>query len=324
MKKIAPIQTFKQIKVLADERRIEILRLLMAKPATLSQLALQLGRSPAWVRHHTEKLLEAELIELDRITRTGKVSEKYYRANAGAFMLQKLLLPKSEKPVIVFSGSHDLVLENVANVLDEHLTLLSMPVGSLNGLVNLRQGLCQISGAHLLDESGEYNTPFVRHFFPDKVMDVVTLAHRTQGLIVSPGNPLQVRSVADLIRTGLRFINRNPGSGTRIWFDSELKKLGIPTNLISGYERISNTHTACAESILHDEADAAIGLQAAAVQHGLDFIPLFEERYDLILPRSHETILAPLLDHIQTAGFRKNVAALTGYSTRQSGEQINI
>ena len=324
MKKVNPIQTFEQIKILADERRIEILRLLMAEPATLSQLAQQLGQSPAWVRHHTEKLLKAELIELDRIVKTGKVSEKYYRAKAGAFFLQELVLPKSEKPVVVFSGSHDLVLESIASTIGKHLTILSMPVGSLNGLVNLRQGICQVSGAHLLDENGEYNTPFVRHFFPDKAMDVVTLTHRTQGLIVSPGNPLNVTSVSDLTRAGLRFINRNPGSGTRIWFDSELKRLGIPPDTILGYEQSLSTHTGCAETILHNHADVALGLQASAVQHGLDFIPLFEERYDLILPRSHESILSPLLDYIQTSSFRKNVASMTGYSTTNSGEQIAI
>ena len=324
MKKIHPIQTFEKIKILADERRIEILRLLMAEPATLSQLAQMLGQSPAWVRHHTEKLLTAELIELDRVITTGKITEKYYRAKASAFFLQELVLPKSEKPVIVFSGSHDLALEKIADTLGQHITILSMPVGSLNGLVNLRQGLCQISGAHLLAESGEYNTPFVRHFFPDKEMDIVTLTHRTQGLMLSPGNPLNVRSVSDLTRTGLRFINRNSGSGTRIWFDSELKRLGVPPESILGYERIFNTHTACAETILHNEADVALGLQASAAQHGLDFIPLFDERYDLILPRDHENLLAPILDYIQTSSFRSEVSTLTGYSTTKSGEQIKI
>ena len=324
MKKVHPIQTFEQIKILADERRIEILRLLMDEPATLSQLAEQLGQTAAWVRHHTEKLLTAELIELDRVVKTGKVSEKYYRAKAGAFILQELVLPKSDKPVVVFSGSHDLAIESIADALGEYITILSMPVGSLNGLVNLRQGLCQVSGAHLLGESGEYNTPFVRHFFPDKEMDVVTLTHRTQGLMLSPGNPFNIKSVADLTRAGLRFINRNPGSGTRIWFDSELKRLGITTESILGYEQTQNTHTACAESIRAGTADVALGLQASAMQYGLGFIPLFEERYDLILPRSHESILAPLLDYIQTSGFRKNIATMTGYSTTKSGEQIIV
>ena len=324
MQKVHPLRAFEQIKLLADARRIEILRLLMAEPATLSQLARTLGQSPAWVRHHTEKLLAANLIELDRISTAGKVTEKYYRAKAGAFLLQELILPESGKPVVVFSGSHDLALEQISEQIADHLTLLTMPVGSLDGLVNLRQGLCQVSGAHLLDKSGEYNTPFVRHLFPDRLMDMVTLAYRTQGLMVAAGNPLGIRSASDLARTGLRFINRNPGSGTRLWLDTELERLDIPTKNINGYDHIVNTHTGCARAIASGEADAALGLQASARQHGLDFIPLFEERYDLILPREHEGILAPLFDHIQTAAFRQNISTLTGYTTTHSGEQIKL
>lgn len=324
MKKISLIQTFENIKLLADERRIQILSILMAKPATLSQLAKELGKSPAWVRHHTEKLLAEKLIEIDHISNTGKVTEKYYRAKSGAFLLQKLILPQSEKPVIIFSGSHDLALEQISPNLKKDITMLSMPVGSLDGLANLRQGLCQISGAHLLAENGEYNTPFVRHFFPDQQMDVITLAHRRQGLIVAPRNPLDIRIVTDLTRTGLRFINRNSGSGTRLWLDKEIKQLGILPEDITDYEHVVNTHTACAQAILNNQADVALGLQASAYQYGLGFIPLFDERYDLILPKKHEILLTPLLDYIQTAAFRKDLSALTGYTTTDSGEQITL
>ena len=96
---------------------------------------------------------------------------------------------------MIFSGSHDLALEGMAEHLQKHLTLLSLPVGSLDGLVNLRQGLCQISGSHLLDESGEYNTPFVRHLFPDRAVEIITLAHRTQGLMLASGNPKGVKKI---------------------------------------------------------------------------------------------------------------------------------
>jgi len=324
MEKVQPLKTFEQIKMLADSRRMEILRLLMAEPATLTQLARTLGQSPAWVRHHILALESANLIELGETRVTGKVTEKFYRAKAGALLLQELILPKGGKPAIVFSGSHDLALEKIGEQIADHLTLFTLPVGSLDGLVNLRLGLCQISGAHLLDKSGEYNTPFVRHLFPDRPMDIVTLAYRTQGLIVAPGNPRGVRGAADLAQSGLRFINRNPGSGTRLWLDGELDRLGIPAEAIDGYEQIVNTHTECACAIVSGQADAALGLQASALQFGLDFIPLFEERYDLILPREQENILSPLLEHIQTATFRREIATLTGYNTTHSGEQITI
>ena len=324
MNKVYPLHAFEQIKLLADPRRMQILRLLMAESATLTQLAKILNQTPAWVRHHILALESANLIELAKVQRTGKVTEKFYRARAGAFLLQELILPEGEKPAIVFSGSHDLAIEKISEQIADHLTLLTLPVGSLDGLVNLRQGLCQISGAHLLDKSGEYNAPFVRHLFPDRSMDMVTLAYRTQGLIVATGNPKGVRSASDLAQTGLRFINRNPGSGTRLWLDSELERLGILPESIDGYEQVVNTHTECAQAIAGGKADAALGLQASALQYNLDFIPLFEERYDLILPHEQENALAPLLDYLQTTKFRQTISTLTGYTTTHSGEQISL
>lgn len=322
MNKVETLHTFEQIKLLSDTRRLQILRLLMASPSSLTQLARTLNQSPAWVRHHILALEAANLIELSEVRITGKVTEKFYRAKAGAFLLQELILPEGGKPAIVFSGSHDLALEKISAQIADHLTLLTLPVGSLDGLVNLRQGLCQVSGAHLLDKNGEYNAPFVRHLFPDRTMDLVTFAYRTQGLMLAPGNPKGVHSAADLTQSGLRFINRNPGSGTRLWLDTELERLSIPPENIQGYEHIVNTHTECARAIANREADAALGLQASAQQFNLDFIPLFEERYDLVLPREQENVLAPLLEHIQTAAFRRELNGMPGYNSSHSGEQV--
>ncbi|MEW5938145.1 MAG: substrate-binding domain-containing protein [Chloroflexota bacterium] len=322
MKTVLPLRAFDKIKLLSDPRRLEILRLLMASPATLTQLARVMRQSPAWVRHHILALQTAGLVELAETRVTGKVTEKFYRARADALLLQEVILPKTKKPTLIFSGSHDLAVEGIAERLERHVTLLAMPVGSLDGLVHLRQGLCQVSGAHLLDESGEYNTPFVRHLFPDREVEIVTLAHRTQGLILGAGNPKGVKQVADLGRADVRFVNRNPGSGTRLWFDRELTRLGLLPERVGGYERTVKTHSEAAALIARGKADASIGLQAAAQQHGLDFIPLFEERYDLVLPRENETLVSPVLDHIQSAAFRNELNSLSGYNSSHSGEQI--
>jgi putative molybdopterin biosynthesis protein len=322
MKIIQPLHTFDQIKLLADARRLEILRLLMASPATLTQLARTMKQSPAWIRHHMLALQSAGLIEIAETRRTGKVTEKFYRAKADALFLQEIVLPKSRKPSLIFSGSHDLALEGIAEHLAKHVNLLSLPVGSLDGLVNLRQGLCQVSGAHLLDETGEYNTPFVRHLFPDRDVEIITLAYRTQGLMLAAGNPENIKRVADIARAEIRFANRNAGSGTRLWFDAEIRRLNIPAEKINGYEKAVKTHTEAAALIATHKADVSLGLQAAAHQHGLDFIPLFEERYDLVLPRENEATLSPLLDYVQTEAFRNSLNSLTGYSAAHSGEQI--
>ncbi|HXQ35320.1 MAG TPA: substrate-binding domain-containing protein [Anaerolineales bacterium] len=324
MRRVDSIDSFDKIKLLADSRRLDILRLLMVSPATLTHLARTMKQSPAWIRHHILALESANLVEVSEIRRTGKVIEKFYRAKADALLLQEVILPKTKKPVVIFSGSHDLALEGMAEQLEKHVTLLSMHVGSLDGLVNLRLGLCQISGSHLLDESGEYNTPFIRHLFPDRHMEVITLAYRTQGLILAAGNPKAIKKIADIARPNVRFVNRNAGSGTRLWFDAELRRLKIPTEKINGYDRVVSTHSDAASAVHSGRADAALGLQAAAHRHNLDFIPLFEERYDLILPRENEKTLMPLLDYIQTADFRNAVNLLTGYNTAHSGEQIPI
>ncbi|MCI0549659.1 MAG: ArsR family transcriptional regulator [Anaerolineae bacterium] len=322
MKKVESINSFEKIKLLADSRRMDILRLLMASPATLTHLARTLKQSPAWIRHHLLMLESANLVEVGEIRKTGKVTEKFYRAKADALLLQEFILPKTKKTTLIFSGSHDLALEGIAETLSKHVTLLSLPVGSLDGLVNLRQGLCQISGSHLLDENGEYNTPFVRHLFPDRDVEIVALAHRTQGLILASGNPKGIKKISDIAKPNVRFVNRNAGSGTRLWFDSELRKLKIPTEKIIGYDKVVKTHSDAAILIANNKADVSLGLQAAAHQHGLDFIPLFEERYDLVLPRENEKSLLPVLDYLQTARFRDELNALTGYNSTHSGEQI--
>ena len=121
MKNVEPIRTYDQIKLLSDSRRMTILRMLMASPATLTQLARALRQSPAWIRHHIKMLESANLVEIAEIRRTGTVVEKYYRAKAGALLIQEVVLPKSKKPAVVFSGSHDLALEVAASSLSKYL-----------------------------------------------------------------------------------------------------------------------------------------------------------------------------------------------------------
>lgn len=324
MKKIVRLSSFEQLKLLSDPRRMEIMRLLMAEPATLSQLGRALGRHPAWVQHHVKALEAAGLVEVAEVRVNAGVTEKFYRARAGGFLLQEMILPRGEKPALVFSGSHDLALERLAQHLSPHLEFLVYPVGSLDGLVNLRMGLCSLSGAHLLDASGAYNAPFVSRLFPDRRVHLVTLAHRVQGWMVAPGNPRGFRGAEDLLQPGLRFVNRNPGSGTRLWLDGELRRLGIAPETVSGYSGVVNTHTGVALAIQSGEADVALGLEAAALQHGLDFLPLFAERYDLVVPDEQLPALAPLLDTLQTARFRQEMSGLPGYYASQTGEVIPL
>ncbi|HUI90077.1 MAG TPA: substrate-binding domain-containing protein [Anaerolineales bacterium] len=318
------LHAYSQIKLLADPRRRDILRLLMVSPATLTQLARTLKQSPAWVRHHILALQSADLVEVVEIRKTGRVTEKYYHAKVGVLLFPSLVSPKTRKSSLIFSGSNDLVLRSLAQHMDQGLNFLNIPVSSLDGLIYLRLGLCQFSGTHILDENGEYNVSTVRHLFPDRVMKMVTLAHRTQGLMVQGGNPKSIREIQDIARQDIRFVNRDPGSGTRLWLDAKLKRLKIEASRIRGYSEVAKTHDASASAVETGKADVTLGLQAAAHEHHLDFIPLYEERYDLVLPGENEKLVSPLLDYLQTSAFRNELNLLAGYSSAHSGEQIRL
>jgi putative molybdopterin biosynthesis protein len=324
------IQDFRSIEILTDNQRLAILRLLMQESATLSQLGKVLGVHPAQVRYHLKLLEHAGLVELVDTHLVRGFIEKYYRARARAFWFQEFILPAvSSRFSVTVVGSHDLALETLAGHLRQKkkspLELIILPVGSLEGLIALRQGFGQVAGCHLLDiDSGEYNVPYIHHLFPDQDISLVTLAYREQGLLVAPGNPRHIRSLQDLVRDDLTMLNRSRGSGTRLWLDHQLRLLSITPQSISGYTREVRTHTAVAEAISQGKADLGLGLHAAARQFGLDFIPLFEERFDLAFLK--EEVLNPslssLLDFISSVEFRRLAMKLDGYQTVHSGDAV--
>ncbi len=330
MKHIQRIKKYEDLKVLADARRLTILRLLMSKPATLSQLGDQLGEHPARVRHHLKALEAAGLVELVETRLVRGFVEKYYQARARSFLLQELILPDwLDREVVPVLGSHDMALEKLARHLRDQepgpVELMVLPVGSLEGLIALRQGAAQIAGCHLLDTtSGEFNLPHVRHLFPDREVRLFTLAHRSQGLILPQGNPKNIQALEDLTRTDMKFINRNPGSGTRLWLDSKLKKNGIPTDKVQGYTHNVRTHTQVAQAVNRGDVDIGLGIEAAALLYDLDFIPLFQERFDLVISGESmgERRLLPMFEHLESAEFRREVDGLGGYDTAQTGDQI--
>jgi putative molybdopterin biosynthesis protein len=231
---------------------------------------------------------------------------------------------------IVAIGSHDLVLDLAASALraaDPLTTLASSNVGSLGGLVALRDGLCHLAGSHLLDPAtGEYTLPYVDRLLGaarDEVA-VVRLVHRAQGLIVAPGNPLELAEVDDLTRQGVRYVNRQRGAGTRALLDHELARRGIDAGDVPGYTREEHTHLAVAAAVAAGRADAGLGIQAAARAFGLDFVPVAQEPYDLVLRTEGlaDDRLAPLWTLLADAAFRERVEALGGYSCAETGRRI--
>ncbi|MFN0074742.1 MAG: molybdopterin biosynthesis protein, partial [Chloroflexota bacterium] len=239
------------------------------------------------------------LVRADGIVTLPRFSEG---AHAGQDVEVELLrTPNEIERTIVAIGSHDLTLDLISSELVKRaggLTISSSNVGSLGGLIALERGEAHLAGSHLLDEeSGEYNVAFVRQYVPNQPVTIVNLVFREQGLIVPPGNPMGFAQIPDLARAGVRFVNRQRGSGTRVLLDYRLKLLGIDPTTIDGYEREEYTHLMVAASIAGGTADVGMGILAAARALHLDFVPLLKERYDLIIPTEHyeSALLQPLI-----------------------------
>ncbi len=325
------IQDFDVLKTLSDQRRLDILRLLMRHPYSLTELGKNLGIHPAKVRYHLKKLEDIGLVVFESSREVRGFVEKYYQATANAYIIKQIVLPQtSKRPIIVALGSHDPGLDLLASHFENDKSapsMITIPVGSLDGLVALRQGMCHFAGCHLYDPVGkDYNVSYTRHFFPDQPVHLFTLAHRLQGLLVEPGNPCAVHGLEDLPREDITFINRNKGSGTRLWLDQELKDVNIEHTNIRGYPNTVNTHFAVAEEILSGKAKVGLAVMSAARKYGLGFIPMFEERFDLVVldEAFHDELLKPAFEYMQTAGFRKAIEALGGYDSHDTGKVIEI
>jgi len=228
---------------------------------------------------------------------------------------------------LVFIGSHDNILDVLANLLHRQrpvVRLSSAHVGSMGGILAIKRNEAHLAGSHLLDaESGEYNVPFIKKYLGDTPLLLVNLAFRQQGLLVPKGNPKGISGFADLIKPGVRFINRQRGAGTRLLTDYHLQRLGIGPEQVIGYDREEYTHMTVAQAVASGSVDTGLAIMAAAVALELDFIPVAEERYDLIVPKNHkdEPKVQTLLAIIRSSSeFRTTVNTLGGYDLRSCGK----
>jgi putative molybdopterin biosynthesis protein len=197
-------------------------------------------------------------------------------------------------------------------------------VGSLGGLIALARSEAEVAGVHLWDETADaYNDPFVRRLLPGRRVALLTLACRSLGLITPLGNPQGLQTLADLTQPQVRLVNRQSGSGTRVWLDASLKALGIPSESVRGYNDSEKvTHLAVAQAVDQGEATVGLGIYAAASAYGLDFVPLTEERYDLVVLESvwHSPPAQALVRVAQSVRFKEAVVALGGYDTSDTGQ----
>jgi putative molybdopterin biosynthesis protein len=200
--------------------------------------------------------------------------------------------------------------------------VISAAASSKLALTWLSEGKVHIAGSHLEDpKTGEFNLPFIRKQFPNEDFSVVTFARWEEGLVIAPGNPKSVRKIEDLARKNVRFVNREPGSGSRALLDKLLEKAGMDAPTVKGYDRIAYGHLAAAYCVASQDADACLATRSAAQAFGLDFLPLHSERYDLVMRKRSLDLPAvkAFLDVLQRATLRRKLEVLAGYDTSQTG-----
>ena len=300
-----------------------------ALPSRLGQeefLRVHLGRVGDHVVATPLKRGAGTITSLTRADGIIRIPSSIGGLDEGQEVQAEILGPRSAVDrTLVIVGSHDVTLD----IMGDHIrrrapeVLVSAShVGSLAGLIAIREGRCHLGGTHLLDpETGDYNTTHVRQHLDGLRVRLVTLAHREQGLMVRSGNPSAISDLSDLTRDGLVFINRQGGSGTRVLLDYHLERMGIDPARIQGYGQEEYTHMAVAVQVLSGGVDAGLGIRAAANALGLDFIPVATERYDLCIPVAflEDPRVVALLETLETRGFREAVSALGGYDVSEMG-----
>jgi putative molybdopterin biosynthesis protein len=229
---------------------------------------------------------------------------------------------------VFVAGSDDPALDLLADVLATQASppmLFAARVGSVAGLEAVAAGRADIACVHLVEpDSGEYNGAELGHYLEARPSVLVNLFHRDLGLIVPRGNPRGLATVADLARARVRFVNRQPGSGTRRFVDQALSRAGVDAGRVTGYDDVVSTHWAVAVRVLREEADVGVAARSVALALGLGFVPLVKERFDMVIPK--DTFFRPavqaVVEAVRSDGFRQGLERLGGYDARQAGRVL--
>jgi putative molybdopterin biosynthesis protein len=324
-----------------DTRLIALLRA-VARTGSLNQAVttLRMSYRHAWgLLGRTERSLGQPLVVLrrGRGAQLSPLGERLLAADDAATdvlnrelaeILRTLNQQEAARPAtrpVVMHASHDFALAGLRDLLSKENGAgfeLSFR-GSLDSLADLARGDCDIAGFHVPDAAAGAGAfePY-RPWLKARSLRLVRFVTRRQGIMVARGNRNRIQSLADLTQAGVRFINRQPGSGTRLYFDFLLAAARIPPSRINGYQVEEFTHAAVAATVASGMADAGFGIEAAASQQGLDFIALATERYFLAARASAlaGAALRSLIETLQSAAFRKYLDGLAGYDAPGIGE----
>ncbi len=256
----------------------------------------------------------------------GSAGSEGWTAKSGSLVKVRLLRDRRAVEQEVAVAGCDPAIALAGEYLRRHhhaATVVGWTMGSAAALEALKRGEVHMAGLHIVDaKSGESNLPYLRRHLRGEDVTVVTFAIWEEGLLVRSGNPKGIRGIGDLARKDVTLMNREEGAGARLLLDQKLAATGIDPAQVNGYRHVARSHFEVARAVAEGRADVGIGIRAAARYYGLDFIPLQEARYDLVVPKavlaSHPN-LSVLLDTIVSRPFRTEMEALGGYDTRETG-----
>ena len=271
--------------------------------------------------YHIGRKLRIEATDLEKYMNNAKGTERL----TPQLTTHPINAPVGIQDALIIYGQDatlDVLTRHLAKKMP-HVRFLRCYAGSMDGLFALYHGTANLVTTHLWDgDTDDYNTPYVRRLLPGQRALVINLVYRQEGLYVPPGNPKNITDWSDLTQPGLRFINRERGSGVRILLDEKFRKLNIDPRSIQGYDQEETSHLAIASYVARGEADVGIGIEKAAMQvHNLDFIPLQKERYDLVLLRQDKDKpqFQALLSTLRSPAFRDEIAGMGGYDVSHMG-----
>ncbi len=328
---LRPLVYWLQRRIMPDSRRVEavLTRRMASRPGMEEYLRVSLGR--VGNRYVATPLprgagMITSMTKAQGIVRLSSDSEgleEKEKVNA------ELVVPEQDVDrTLVVVGSHDNTLDMLANELMEGempIRVSSTHVGSLGGLMAVKEGNAHMAGTHLFDSLTEdFNFPFLERYLPDARVRLFNLAIRHQGLMVLRGNPKEITAVSDLTREDVSFVNRQRGAGTRILLDYHLQKNNISAHQVKGYKNEEYTHMAVAVNVLSGIADSGLGIYAAAKALDLDFVPLARERYDLLIPEQEmeDPKVQNVLEMLQQERTKRMIEGLGGYETGLTGLEM--
>ena len=255
-----------------------------------------------------------------------KLIDEWIELNTQKGLGQAKEKSKRIEGALLASGSNDPILDMLQTYMRQsypEFYIFSSNTGSTDGMKALNKGYTDLAWSHLFDpKSGVYNIPFLSTYLPDMKVVVVNLFYRDLGFLVAPKNPFHIRGFDDLTQKGVRFINRQKGSGTRVLLDHHLKKLRISSSAIEGYEREVYTHFEVGLSVLSKEADVGIGTIAVSKLLGLRFVPITRESFDMLMDQStfFKKGIQALIEVLNSREFRSRVEGLGSYDFKNSGK----